>query len=125
MLQVNNLLEVVVGFRTLGFTQYIGPLDGTHIRITFLPHGGRFYYSWLSIMLQAVVNHCSAFNNMSTIWEDSAHNAHLHLEGLCGISSLYRKEDKKENEDSWWARTGVKGLVRDSKLGGASLGGNC
>lgn len=34
------------------------------------------------------------------------------FQGLCGISSLCREEEEKMNEDSWWAGTGEKGLVR-------------
>ncbi|KYO45074.1 hypothetical protein Y1Q_0007373 [Alligator mississippiensis] len=74
---VYDLLKVVVGFHTLGFPQCTGALDRTHIPITCPPCSGHPYYSWWgfhSIMVQAVINHHSAFMNVSTCWEGSVYN---------------------------------------------------
>ncbi|KYO25182.1 hypothetical protein Y1Q_0001801 [Alligator mississippiensis] len=76
VLWVQDPLEVMVEFCTLGFSQCIRALDRTHIPISCPPHGHRPYYSWQGfhfIMFQAIIDHCSAFTNMSA----STHDAHI------------------------------------------------
>ncbi|KYO29463.1 hypothetical protein Y1Q_0022705 [Alligator mississippiensis] len=72
--------EVVAGFYTLGFPQCIEALDGIHIPVTCPPQSDYLYYShqgFHSIMLQAVINHYSAFISVSTGWMGSPHDAHV------------------------------------------------
>uniref|UniRef100_K7EZ91 DDE Tnp4 domain-containing protein n=1 Tax=Pelodiscus sinensis TaxID=13735 RepID=K7EZ91_PELSI len=79
----------MAGFAALGFPNYGGAIDGTHIPIRTPQHGVAQYINrkgHFSMVLYALVNHCGQFMDIFVRWSSRAQNARIFRN-----SSLYGK----------------------------------
>ncbi|CAM5165886.1 unnamed protein product [Natator depressus] len=77
---LGNVQVIVDGFAAMGFPNYGGAIDGTHIPILAPEHKAGEYINhkgYFSIVLQALVDHKGHFTNINVGWPGKVHDARI------------------------------------------------
>nr|XP_048711374.1 uncharacterized protein LOC125639019 [Caretta caretta] len=77
---VGNVQVILDGFAAMGFPNYGGAIDGTHIPILGTDHQGSQYINrkgYFSMVLQALVDHKGCFTNINVGWPGKVHDARV------------------------------------------------
>uniref|UniRef100_A0A8C3I585 DDE Tnp4 domain-containing protein n=1 Tax=Chrysemys picta bellii TaxID=8478 RepID=A0A8C3I585_CHRPI len=80
---------IMDGFAAMGFPNYGGAIDGTHIPILAPEHQATEYINhkgYFSVLLQALVDHKGRFTNINVGWSGKVHDARVFRH-----SGLFRK----------------------------------
>ncbi|CAM4637537.1 unnamed protein product [Caretta caretta] len=77
---LGNVQVMVDGFAAMGFPNYGGAIDGTHIPVFALEHQAGEYINrkgYFSIVLQALVDHKGRFTNINVGWPGKVHDVRI------------------------------------------------
>ncbi|CAM5114222.1 unnamed protein product [Eretmochelys imbricata] len=77
---LENVQIIVDVFAAMGFPNYGGAIDRTHIPILGPDHQGSQYINrkaYFSMVLQALVDHKGRFTNINVGWPGKVHDAHI------------------------------------------------